>query len=115
MKHTTKAFLIWLPLMVVLTLLGWLLLGALPDMRMTGDLIAWLMELPVTTCYAIAAGGATFLTLQVAGINIDNARRCDLMQRAQDGDDAARTALRDEAVSTIWVLMTWAVFFFPHY
>ena len=115
MRPSNWAFFVWLPLMVVAVLLGWLVFGALPNMRMTGDLIAWLMELPVTTCYAIAVGGATFLTLQVAGINIDNTTRTALMARAQAGDAAARAVLRDEAVSTIWVLMLWAVFFFPHY
>jgi hypothetical protein len=115
MKAHTKAFVLWLPMMVAATLLGWLVFGALPNMHMTGDLIAWLMELPVTTCYAIAAGAATFLTLQVAGVNIDNDARADLMRRAHQGDRNARDALRDETLATISVLMLWSVFFFPHY
>jgi hypothetical protein len=115
MTHSTKAFAIWLPLLVAMTLIGWLLFGALPGMRMTGDLIAWLMELPVTTCYAIAAGGATFLTLQLPGIALELEDRIALMKRAQAGDLAARDAVRDDTKIMLGVLITWAVFFFPHY
>ena len=115
MKHSTKLAVFWLPIMVAVVLLGWLLLGALPGMKMTGDLVSWLMELPVTTCYAMGAGVATLLTMQISGINLDNVHRSTLMERAQNGDRNARDALNDEAKATLAVLLIWAVFFFPHW
>lgn len=115
MKTSTKAFVFWLPIMVVLTLLGWLVLGALPNMKMTGDLIAWLMELPVTTCYAIAAAGATILTLQVTGINIDNDLRALLFVRACRGDRDAQRVLILETAAWLGFLCVWSLFFFPHW
>jgi hypothetical protein len=115
MKHSTKAFVLWLPLMVTMTLLGWLVFGALPNMRMTSDLIAWLMELPVTTCYAIAAGGATVLTMQVTGINIPNTRREFLLAQALAGDLNARWALKLEAHAWLAFLAVYSLFFFPHW
>lgn len=116
MKTHTKAFAFWLPLMVVLTLLGWLVLGALPNLRMTSDLIAWLMELPVTTCYAIAAGGATVLTMQVTGMNLDNDYRDFLVADAvKNHNTAALHVLALETVAWLGTLAAFALFFFPHW
>lgn len=115
MKTSTKAFAFWLPIMVVLTLLGWLVLGALPNMKMNGDLIAWLMELPVTTCYAIAAAGATILTMQVSGINIDNDERAQLLRTALEGSEPARRALVLETAAWLGFLCVWSLFFFPRW
>lgn len=110
-----KAFAIWLPLMVVLTLLGWLVLGALPGMRMTGDLVAWLAELPVVTCYAIAAGAATSLTMRATGMNLENSYRAKLIERAAAGDIAAHRTLSQEIRAWLAFLAIWSLFFFPHW
>lgn len=110
-----KAFAFWLPLMVVLTVLGWLVLGALPGMRMTGDLVAWLAELPVITCYAIAAGAATSLTMRATGMNLDNAYRQQLIERAANGDASAHRTLNQEIRAWLAFLAIWSLFFFPHW
>jgi hypothetical protein len=110
-----KAFAIWLPLMTLLTLLGWLVLGALPGMRMTGDLVAWLAELPVVTCYAIAAGAATSLTMRATGMNLENAYRSELIKLAAAGDQAALKTLNQEIRAWLAFLAIWSLFFFPHW
>lgn len=116
MKAHAKLFAFWLPLMVLLTLAGWLVFGALPQMQLTGDLIAWLMELPVTTCYAGGAGGATALTMHWTGINLPNDQRAALIERVlTDGDAAALRILILETTAWLGFLAIWALFFFPHW
>lgn len=116
MKTHTKAFVFWLPLMVVMALIGWLVLGALPNMRMTSDLVAWLMELPVTTCYAIAAGGATVLTMEVTGLNLDNEYRQFLIADAvKNGNRSALAVISLEGLAWFGFLAIFSLFFFPHW
>jgi hypothetical protein len=115
MKHWAWLLLVWLPIFAAIVLVAWIVVGALPGMKMTSDLIAWLMELPVTTCYAIAAGGATLLTLHLSGISIDPDDRDALRKAAHAGDPVPRSILRYEAQVTVGVLLIWAVFFFPHW
>lgn len=115
-KHVVMAV-FWLPLMVMLTLAGWVFLGALPRMHdyLTGDLVAWLAELPVVTCYALAAGVATMFTMHATGMNLDNEIRSRLLTRAAEGDLHARGALNDEAKQWFAFTALWALYFFPHW
>lgn len=115
MKSYTKTFLFFLPLMVLLTIVGWTVFGALPGMQMTGDLIAWLLELPIVTCYALAAGGAALLLMNILGMNIENEDRCTLMKAAWNGDPDARASLRDESLQWLAALVLAGTFFWPHY
>lgn len=115
MKTHTKTFLFYLPVMVLMTLVGWVFLGALPNMRMTGDLIAWLLELPVATCYALAAGGSTILTMQVTGINLPNERRNELLDLALCRNKEAIRILLIETGAWLGFLAIWSLFFFPHW
>lgn len=48
----------WMPLMLVLSILAWVVLGAVSD---RDDLVRWLIELPVKTLYATAASGVSYL------------------------------------------------------
>lgn len=114
MKAVTKLLGGWLPLMAAASVVAWLVIGVLPGVKLTDDLIAWLLELPVVTCYALAAGGATVLTMNIIGADIDNARRCELMRLAQEGNEAARRALREEWIQWIVVLVANLLFFYPH-
>lgn len=115
MKTHTKAFALWLPLMVVLSLLAWLFFGALPGVSSSGDTLAWLAELPVTTCYAAAAGGAAILGMHITGMNIDNDRRAELLDAAAGGDTAALRVLHLETFAWLAHLAVWSLFFFPHW
>lgn len=115
MKTYAKTFLFWMPLMVLATIVGWTVLGALPGATMTGDLIAWLMELPVITVYALAAGGATMLTMHWTGMNIDNDRRAELFEMALCRNKDATRLLIIESVQWVAVLIVFSIFFFPHW
>lgn len=48
----------WMPLLLVLTITAWVLLGAVSDRN---DLIRTLIELPVKTLYAAAASGIAYI------------------------------------------------------
>lgn len=115
MNKYVWALLVWLPLMTLVTLAGWLVFGALPRMELTGDLIAWLLELPVVTCYAIAAGGFTMLTMHWTGINIDNEQRAELFGMALAGNRHARHLLLIETAAWLGFLCVFGSFFFPHW
>lgn len=115
MKNWLKVALFWLPAMVCVTLVGWIVLGALPGMAMTGDIVSWLLELPVITCYALATAGATMLMMQVTGLNLDNEYRLRLIDKAAVGDKAALNVLNSEAAAWCVFLVIFAVIFFPHW
>lgn len=115
MKSHTKLFAFWLPLMVLVTIVGWTLFGALPGAVMTGDEIAWLLELPIITCYALAAAGAAVLSMHITGMNLSNEYRCELTKLAAGGDLNARQVLSDEMYAWFFVMAVWCVFFFPHF
>jgi hypothetical protein len=115
MTYSFKAFAIWLPLLALLSILGWIVLGAMPGARFTGDILAWLAELPVITCHAAAAGGACVLGMHITGMNIDNVERSRLMERAANGDAAALRLLQLETFAWLAHLAFWSLFFFPHW
>lgn len=60
MTKSTRMFTITLPAMLLLTLAGYILLGAIPGALLTGDLIAAIAQLPVITLHAFAAVGCTW-------------------------------------------------------
>jgi hypothetical protein len=113
MKHSTKTYLLWLPMMAMLAVGGWVVLGALPGVSVTGDLIAWLMELPVLTCFALAIGGAALSTMQITGMNLENDYRRKLVERAPDGDNDAFRVLCLESVQWFVFLAFWLTLFWP--
>ena len=115
MKAHAKTLLFYLPGMALLAIVGWTIFGALPGMAITGDVLSWLLELPVVTCYAMAAGAAALLLMHITGMNIDNSTRAALMQQAQAGDLHAVRALRDETIAWIVTLVLAGIFFWPHY
>lgn len=48
----------WMPLLLLLAVSAWVVLGAVSD---RDDLIRWLLELPVKTLYAAACSGVAYL------------------------------------------------------
>jgi len=115
MKNTTKAFVFWLPLMVVITVVGWTVFGALPGAQMTGDLIAWLLELPVTTCYALAAVASAALFKRVFWREVDCDEEAELNRLAQAGNRQARWLIIKDRAEWLCLLILSGIYFFPHY
>ena len=103
MKGLAKYALLVLPALVLLSLIGWVVLGGLPDVTLTGDLVSWLAELPILTCYALATLVAAMCGMHLSGMNIDNADRLALLQRAASGNrDAYRVVVHE---SVCWFVM----------
>lgn len=115
MKTSTKAFVFWLPAMVLLTVVGWTVLGALPGARMTGDLIAWLLELPVVTCWAVAAVGMAALVKCGVLREIGGTEERELHELAKKGDRNARWLIIKDRIEWLCLLVLSGTFFFPHY
>lgn len=110
-------FFIAMPAMVLFTLVGYFLLGAMPGALLTGDLIAALAQLPIITVHAFAAVGLTWLFHRATFRDLDddeeNALR-DIL-RSLDGD-CARGALHLLYIDFLrWMvpLCVFAIFFFP--
>lgn len=111
MKSINKNSWIVLPLLVLMSCAGWWFLGALTRDGITGDLLSWLAELPIVTCYALAALVAAQVGMNVTGMNLPNDTRRELMRQAADGNRDAERVLLYEMVA--WFLMlAIALFFF---
>lgn len=115
MKRDTMIFLFWLPLAVLLVIVGWTVFGALPGVRMTGDMITWLLELPVVTAYALAAVSAPALFKRVFWREIDAEEENRLHEAAAAGDKSARWIITKDRLEWLALLILSGIFFFPHY
>jgi hypothetical protein len=114
MKISTKLLSIHIPLALVITFLGYLVFGAIPGVALTGDLIAWLLELPVVLIYALVAVGLSVGFMNIIGANIENDKRCELVKLAYEGNRDALYVLIMESVTWLLVFSTCALFFYPH-
>lgn len=79
---------VWLPLIVMLALAAWLVLGAL-DPGSTVDLIARLIELPITTAYAVAALALTWLARRRQRRKLTAEQEDELWRRVLAGERGA--------------------------
>lgn len=113
MKGLAKYSLLVLPALVLLSLAAWLVLGGLPDVTLTGDLVSWLVELPILTCYALATLVAAMAGMHLTGMNIDNADRIALLQRAASGNRDAYRVVRHESLCWFGMLALAALYFWP--
>lgn len=113
MKTHTAYSVFLLPALVLLSLIGWWLLGALSARGMTDDLLSWLAELPVVTCFATASLVAAIVAMQATGMNIDNDTRAQLMGRALSGDRNAERVLWHESLCWFAMFGMAALYFVP--
>ncbi len=113
MKDITKLLSIHIPLALVITFLGYLVFGAIPGVTLTGDLIAWLMELPVILIFALVAVGLAVAVMNITGANIQNDKRDELINEAKMGNRFAFYILILETTTWLAVLALFARFFFP--
>lgn len=92
-----QEFVVWLPVLVFLALLGWILLGAL-DRTIGSDVLAQLLQLPITAAHlATACAGAwLFKRTYLYDLNVSEEQR--LHEAARGGDASAwRMLLLDRA------------------
>ena len=115
MKSFTKNAWFLLPALALMSLAGWWFLGALTRHGVTGDLLGWLAELPILTCYAIAALVAEPVRMHVSGMNLSNRDRAELTRRAAAGDrDAERVLHLETCCWFVWLLLS-TLFFLPQW
>lgn len=113
MKLHTRYSIFLLPAMVLLSVLGWWLFGAFSARGMTDDLLAWLAELPVVTCFAMASLIAAMVAMQATGMNIDNEARAKLLRAAAAGDRNAERVLWHESLCWFAMFGMAALYFVP--
>jgi hypothetical protein len=107
-----QEFAVWLPVLVILSIAGWVVFGAL-DQRITADALSWLLELPILCAYLAAACGAAWLVkfTYLRDLNADD--ECDLHALAQKGNKGARWLIVKDRIEWAFLLILFALFFWP--
>jgi hypothetical protein len=109
--YQSQEFTLWLPALVALTVIGWIVLGALG--RVGPDAIAWLLELPVMCTYAMAALGMSWLIKRLYLNDLGRADEQALQLLAMGGDQGARWVLVKDRLETLACVLAMLVFFYP--
>lgn len=108
-----QEFILWIPGLVILTVVGAFLFGALPGMPSMADTLAMLAELPAMCAYAAAACAFCWLFMRT---NIFLMRRRDLKTMFDEARHGSLSAfLTLAAYLTMWfsVLCAFLWFFYP--
>ncbi|WP_298580574.1 hypothetical protein [uncultured Luteimonas sp.] len=109
--YASQEFTLWLPGLVLLSVLGYVVLGSF--VRLGGDAIAWLAELPVLCAYAAAWLGCGWLIKAVYLHDIPRPREIELQACALAGDLHAQWLIRQDRFETAGALVLALVFFWP--
>lgn len=107
-----QEFLIWLPVLVLLAVGGWVFMGAL-DPAVTGDALAWLLELPVLCAYAACALAAAWLAKRTYLHDLDADTERELHGSAAAGDTEAQWVLKKDRLEWLVLIVLFALFFWP--
>jgi hypothetical protein len=113
MKTHVRYAVFVLPALVLLALVGWWLFGALSARPLPDNLLPWLGELPIATCYAAASLVGAIVAMQATGMNLDNGERATLLTRALAGDRNAERMLWFEAACWFAMFGFAALYFVP--
>lgn len=100
----------WLPLLAVLAVVGWIVLGASAG---RDDLVRWLLELPILTGYALAAAGLAYLSWRRWSYRLTDAEKADLWRRMLAGERGAIVVFVTNATFYLGALVLFALFFWP--
>lgn len=98
MNKLTKQAWVVLPVLVAMSIGGWLVFGTWMGRAGADDLLAWLSGLPIASAWALAVLVAAMLAMRVTGMDVPNDTRQDLLHRAANGDAAAYCILRLESI-----------------
>lgn len=117
LSRSTRVFALWLPAMLLLALLGYVFLGAVPGALLTGDLIAAIAQLPVITLHAFAAVGFTWFfyngTFRDIGDNEEAGLRRLILSSDFTGATPALGLLVLDFLRWVVPLCVFAIFFYP--
>lgn len=109
--YRSQEFVAWLPGLVLLAVLGFVVLGALTPL--SGDVLAWLAELPVLCAHAAAALGVAWVAKALYLHDIDTAQETELHAAARAGDVGARWLLIKDRLETLICIALAFAFFWP--
>lgn len=109
--YQSQEFTLWLPGLVLLAVLGWVVIGGI--VRVGPDAMAWLIELPVWCAWAAAWLGASWAIKVLYLHDIPRELEGELEDRILDGDSAARWLLVKDRLETLGCLLLTLIFFWP--
>lgn len=100
----------WTPLVVVLALAGFVLLGALYP-RLDGDRLGMLLELAILSAYAVAAVGLTYLSWRRWRQQLSEEQQDALWQGVMRGERGPLLVYAINAAVWLATLLSWVLFF----
>ena len=109
--YQNQEFVAWLPGLVVLAVLGFVVFGALTPLA--GDVLAWLAELPVLCAHAAAALGTAWVMKALYMHDLDADQETALHAAARAGDAGARWVIVKDRLETLTCIALAFAFFWP--
>jgi len=106
-----QEFAIWLPVLCVLAVVGYVVLGAVA--RIGADPLAWLAEIPVMCAWAAVACATAWLIKRTYGDDLDAAREFELYGRVLAGDPNARWLRDRDRLEWAFCLLLSYAFYWP--
>lgn len=101
--YASQEFTVWLPAMVLLTAIGFIVLGAF--VRLHGDALAWLAELPAHCAYVGAWLGSAWLIKAVYMHDLPADVEKELHAAAELGNRSAQWVLIKDRIETFAALI----------
>ena len=113
MNASVKLLGMALPLATILVLAVLLTGSGVPQIGPMPDMIVTVLELAVRTLYAIAIGGSAAVSMQITGMNVANARRCELLDEASRGELGPMIVLLGETLAWFGWVTVWCFVYLP--
>lgn len=101
--YTSQEFTLWLPGMLLLAVLSYVVLGGI--VRLGGDSLAWLSELPARCAYVAAWLGSTWAVKSLYMHDLPSDAEKELHAAAELGDMGAQWVLVKDRIETFLVLL----------
>lgn len=105
-----QEFIVWLPVLVTLALLGWILLGAL-DRSIGADVLGQLVQLPIFAAYLATACAGAWLFKRTYLYDLNDSEEQRLHDAARRGDAAAWRLLLLDRVEWLFLIGLFVAFF----
>lgn len=105
-----QEFIGWTPLLVLLVIAGFVVLGALYP-RLDGDRLGLLLELAILSAHAMAAVGLTYLSWRRWRLQLSEQQQRDLWEGVMRGERGPLLVYAVNAVVWLAMLLSWVLFF----